>query len=325
MARRSYNTTRKQREVVCGVYKLTHNISKKYYIGSSTDIKQRFSIHKSLWKHGKNHVKLQELYDTTQQISDWQLEVLAICEEDKLQVTEEQFIKQHFSNPLCMNILQDGRSGKRGTTTKTKACHRIAMSLLGKNTSDPTVQRPTNLVFISPEGDRYENIISVKQFAKEHNVLQSSMNGLANGMLESVLGWIREHGPLPRIGDVYDIWPTTRLREHYPEYTIYGPDNSIHKVFSIPHFEKQYNCTVAKVAWPFGVAAGVRGLNNLGHGWRLDTIPTYTIHWEGQVYTNIVSPSQFCKTFNIRPNRFRDYLKGKLKNARKYHIEINHP
>ena len=95
--------------------------------------------------------------------------------------------------------------------------------------------------------------------------------------------------------------------------------------FSIPHFEKQYNCTVAKVAWPFGVAAGVRGLNNLGHGWRLDTIPTYTIHWEGQVYTNIVSPSQFCKTFNIRPNRFRDYLKGKLKNARKYHIEINHP
>ena len=68
MARRSYNTTRKQREVVCGVYKLTHSISKKFYIGSSTDIKQRFSIHKSLWKHGKNHAKLQELYDTTQQI-----------------------------------------------------------------------------------------------------------------------------------------------------------------------------------------------------------------------------------------------------------------
>ena len=324
MARRSYNTTRKQREVVCGVYKLTHTISKKFYIGSSTDIKQRFSIHKSLWKHGKNHAKLQELYDTTQQILDWQLQVLAICEEDKLQVTEEQFITQHFSNPLCMNIIQDGRSGKRGTTTKTKACHRIAMSLLGKNTSDPTVQRPTNLVFISPAGDRYENIISVKQFAKEHNVLQSSMNGLANGMLESVLGWIREDGPLPRIGDVYDIWPTERLRKHYPEYTIYGPDNSIHKVFSIRHFEQQYNCKVAKVAWPYGVAAGVKGVNNLGHGWRLDTIPTDTIHWEGQVYTNIVSPSQFCKTFNIRFSRFRDYLDGKVKNARKYHIEIVH-
>ena len=219
--------------------------------------------------------------------------------------------------------MPDGRAGKRGTTTKTKSRHKIAMALLGKNTKDAKLKRPDNLVFISPTGKRYENIISVKRFAKEHNLLQSSMNSLANGMHEHIAGWTVEGGPLPDVGEVHDIWPRKRLLEHYPEYTVIDPNGKIYKTFSLWHLEQEYNMTVAKkpLSSGFGVSSRINGLNSYGQGWRLDNIPTFTIVWQGKTYTNVISPTKFCETFNIRTDRFIRYLSIPRINMRKYHIQ----
>ena len=105
-------TLRKQihkprREVISGVYKLTHKPSGKFYIGSSTDIRQRFHIHKSLFKHNKNHNKLQETYNTTNQIVDWKLQVIEICHASKLNKTEQMYIKMYilwFIPPRCLKF-----------------------------------------------------------------------------------------------------------------------------------------------------------------------------------------------------------------------------
>ena len=325
MARRAYKSNRVVREVICGVYKLTHKPSGKFYIGSSTDIKQRHHIHKSLFKHGKNHAKLQEVHNTTGQLTDWKLEVLEICSVKQFKRTETRYIQQYFQDPWCLNVMPDARAGKRGTTTKTQSRHKIAMSLLGKNTDDQHIHRPANLVFISPTGKRYENIISVKRFAQEHDLLQSSMNGLANGTYDAVLGWTIEGGPLPTIGMVYDMWPVKRLREHYPEYTVIDLDGNKYKTFYLPKFEEMHKVRVAKNCNEFGVKASNKALDKFGRGWRLDTCPTFTIVWEGKTYTNIISPMKFCQTFKIRKDRFINYLTQPSKYKRNYHIEMDAP
>ena len=102
-------TLRKQihkprREVISGVYKLTHKPSGKFYIGSSTDIRQRFHIHKSLFKHNKNHNKLQETYNTTNQIVDWKLQVIEICHASKLNKTEQMYIKMYIIHRFYQKV-----------------------------------------------------------------------------------------------------------------------------------------------------------------------------------------------------------------------------
>jgi hypothetical protein len=151
------------------------------------------------------------------------------------------------------------------------------------------------------------------------------MNTLANGTCDQVCGWTIEGGALPRIGDVYDLWPTARLRQHYPEYTIIDPQGNTYTTFSLWHFEQKHKISVATkiLKRGIGVSAHINGLTANGEGWRLSTIPTYTIIWGGITYANIISPSKFCKTHNVRIDRFVNYIKHPVKNTRQYHIEKN--
>jgi group I intron endonuclease len=43
-----------KKESLCGIYKITNTVNKKYYIGSAVNIKNRFKIHKRLLKQNKH-------------------------------------------------------------------------------------------------------------------------------------------------------------------------------------------------------------------------------------------------------------------------------
>jgi hypothetical protein len=229
-----------------GLYCLNYLPTGHYYIGGTTDIKSRWAIHQAMMKAGKATTKIQQLYDKTKDMNDWVFEIVELVPKKKdLDRKETALIKQHFGDPLCINTYSIATSGKRGSKIKTISKHRIAQNLLGKNTPDGIIRRPANLIFIGPDGTEYQNVKSVKQFAKDHNLLQSSMNQLANGQTNIVDGWTTKGGELPNIGYVIKYWPESRIREHYPEYTILSPTNKEYKTFYLHGFEEEHDCTVA--------------------------------------------------------------------------------
>jgi group I intron endonuclease len=309
-----------------GIYKLVYLPTGHFYIGATANLRQRWFIHQSMMKAGKATSKIQELYDKDRDLNSWVFEILEFVKQKRsLDKRETSYIKQHFNNPLCLNTYSIATSGKRGSKINNISKYKIAQNLLGKNTPDGIILRPANLVFISPDGTEYQNVKSVKQFAKEHNLGQSSMNQLANGQANVVDGWIAKGGELPKVGRIIHYWPESRIRQFYPEYTILGPDNKEYKTFHLHGFQEQHNCTVA-LENNFGdknrkgVKRELNGLNKYGQGWRLKGVPTYQITWEGKTYHNVLSVAMFCYTFGIRNDRLKNAFTKPTKYTRKYSI-----
>lgn len=320
---KKYISNRTKRQVICGIYRMTHIPSGKFYIGSSTDIHQRFHVHKSLFRNNKNHDKLQAAHDSTGLITDWSIKVLVECDEKKLPATELIIISQHINNPWNLNTLLDGRSGKRGKTTKTIGRHRTAAALLGKNAANKKITRPPNLIFISPTGKRYNNILSVKRFAEQQGLLQSGMNTLAAGTCDQVNGWTIAGGELPRVADVFHIWPRSRLLENYTEHVIVDPVGNKFKAFYLRHFEMHHDCKIATRVTGIGVRADTKGLTKYGQGWHTDNIPTYTVVWKNVTYKNVISPAKLSETLGIRKDRLSNYLNAPMLYKRAYSITLD--
>ena len=78
---------------ISGIYKITNTITGDFYIGSSKDIKKRWTQHKipSTWNKQPNN----PLYKDMQKYSleNFVFEILAEVEAEKLKETEQQFIE----------------------------------------------------------------------------------------------------------------------------------------------------------------------------------------------------------------------------------------
>ena len=79
---------------ICGIYKITNTITGDFYIGSSKNVKKRWTEHKckSMWKQNPN----KQLYQDMQKygVDKFVFEILAEVEADKLKETEQQFIEK---------------------------------------------------------------------------------------------------------------------------------------------------------------------------------------------------------------------------------------
>ena len=79
-------------EKISGVYKITNTVTNDFYIGSSKDVKKRWSRHKwpSIWKRYPNNPMYLDFqkYGTDK----FDFEILAEVEIDKLKEKEQQFI-----------------------------------------------------------------------------------------------------------------------------------------------------------------------------------------------------------------------------------------
>ena len=309
-----------------GIYKLVYLPTGHFYIGATTDLKQRWSIHQSMMKAGKATSKIQELYDKDKNFNSWIFIVVEYVKQKRsLDTKETWWIKQHFADPLCINTYSIATSGKRGSKINTVSKHKIAANLLGKNAPGKIIRRPANLTFVSPTGVEYPNVKSVKAFAKQHNLLQSSMNQLANNQTSVVDGWTAKGGELPDVGRVLKYWPEWRIRQYYPEYTVLSPTNKEYKTFSLHAFEQEHNCTVVlennyHKLRAKGVKSNVKALTEYGQGWRLKGVITYEITWKGKVYKHILSVPKFALTLGIRCDRLKNALIKPHKYNRQYSI-----
>ena len=79
---------------ICGIYKITNTITNDFYIGSSNDVKRRFTEHKkpSTWKRFSNNQLYKDMKNYG--IDKFEFEILAEVEPEQLKETEQQFIEK---------------------------------------------------------------------------------------------------------------------------------------------------------------------------------------------------------------------------------------
>ena len=93
-------------EKICGIYKITNTITGDFYIGSSKNVKKRWTNHKiqSTWKKHPNNPMYIDMQNYG--VDKFVFEVLAEVEEDKLKEMEQQFIE--LLNPSYNNYNAKG-------------------------------------------------------------------------------------------------------------------------------------------------------------------------------------------------------------------------
>ena len=79
---------------ICGIYKITNTATGDFYIGSSKDIKSRWTTHKypSTWNEHPNNPMYLDMQKYG--VEKFEFEILEEAEADKLKETEQQFIEK---------------------------------------------------------------------------------------------------------------------------------------------------------------------------------------------------------------------------------------
>ena len=113
---------------ISGIYKITNTITGEFYIGSSKNVKRRWTAHKckSTWKRYSNNQLYQDMRKYGIEKFDFQL--LEVAEEGKLKVTEQYFIEllKPTYNQMNANGLNIERKKEYEKSEKGKESHKKA-------------------------------------------------------------------------------------------------------------------------------------------------------------------------------------------------------
>lgn len=100
-----------------GAYKLTHTKSGLYYVGSATNLYERYHVHLSTLK-SKTHTnpRLQEVFNDDPVFT---MEVIVTTTRDEAYDTEQMYLDRYVGRPNCCNVHNSARGGwHTGTAPK---------------------------------------------------------------------------------------------------------------------------------------------------------------------------------------------------------------
>lgn len=117
---------------IVGTYLIVDRGTKKFYVGSSSNIKRRFQRHISNLKHGKHHnSELQSLWEKTRGFS---LTIFPTETRDDAYMLEQDIINRHINSPLMVNVGLSVSGGDNLTRNKNREdiISRIKKSVLDR-------------------------------------------------------------------------------------------------------------------------------------------------------------------------------------------------
>ncbi len=156
-----------KREILCGIYQIRNIVDNKKIIGSTNNIYHRFAQHKNeLRNNGHRNPHLQNAWNKYGQ-DKFVLEIIEICEEDKLIEREDFYIikfdtinrelgynftlgSRHTQNEESKEKLRQYRLGKKMSEEQKQ---KISLSHIGKNTG-PRSQETKNKISKGLKGNQ---------------------------------------------------------------------------------------------------------------------------------------------------------------------------
>ena len=113
-------------KIISGIYKITNTITNDFYIGSSKNVKKRWTAHKcqSTWNEHPNNPLYQDMQKYG--VDKFSFELLAEVEEDSLKETEQEFIEAlkptyNDRNAKGWNIERQKESNKKASRKYNKS------------------------------------------------------------------------------------------------------------------------------------------------------------------------------------------------------------
>jgi group I intron endonuclease len=207
--------------MISGVYCIKNKINNHIYIGSSTNIKQRFTLHRSGLNRGvRANQHLQSAW-IKYSSENFEFSILLVCDTSMTLFYEQLCIdrlKPEYNicklankpNPRVYTIEQKKKvsqehRGKtvseetrkrindshKGVKLSDKHCESLRVSHLGYKMSNETKIKKSKTYFglISPDGTIYRNITNLNEFIKLHNLGQTIYE-VANGKKKQYKGWV---------------------------------------------------------------------------------------------------------------------------------------
>ena len=200
------------REKLCGIYKITNLESGKVYVGSSLDIYTRFTKHKSdLIRNKHKNIYLQNAWNKYGS-QNFIFEIIELVSPvDQLLIRESYWIKHikclnrifgyNLSDIESTGIIKLSKETRQKMSkSKTGKIHtkeskkKMRLAKLGNTPWNKGISFSKEVKkcyeFIDPTGE-YKNIIGIKQYCIDNNLVLQYMCKFLNGSLKKYKGYKR--------------------------------------------------------------------------------------------------------------------------------------
>lgn len=192
-----------------GIYQI--GINNRPYIGSSKNIEKRFLEHFSALRKNKHYnPKFQRTFNKYQECS---LKILEEVEDDLLEI-EQKYLDNIEDWSIVLNICKTAGSGPLTAT---------------------------DFILYSPEGIEYQGS-NVHAFARQHNLLESSLGRVVCGLARSYKGWTNDR----RISEFFQKYGVCPVSFEEPRY-LKDPEENIHEVWNVRSFCRHHNLSQGNI------------------------------------------------------------------------------
>lgn len=162
-----------------GIYRYVNKQNGKSYIGQSSDLHHRHNEHLSSLRRGVDGCKLlQRAWDKYGE-SNFDYEVICICDIEELDALEIKYITEFDSYHNGYNCNKGG-SGNSGFKHSDKTKKRIGLSLQGRTLSDETRQRMSTAQQGRAVSERHRKALSDAWTPERKSALSMTRSGVNN-------------------------------------------------------------------------------------------------------------------------------------------------
>jgi len=152
---------------IAGIYKITNNLTGKYYVGSSSNIYHRWYIHRC--KLNNNHHANPHLQASWNKYghSAFRFEVIEVMPEGELESAEQKYLDECRRNSeLSYNLSFDSIAPMRGRKMSLESRKKISESNMGKVMSEETRKKMSNIRIGMIFSDEHKSHISSSQIGR---------------------------------------------------------------------------------------------------------------------------------------------------------------
>lgn len=179
-----------------GVYKITHLLSDRLYVGSAMCFNKRYGQHIWAFKNNANSKFLQRVYNKNYPES-FRMEILEVVKnKENILLAEQKWLDKYFDNQKkCFNIapIAGNCLGIRASPEKKKKISNHQKNLWNNKEYRQHMlclafNKRQKYEFMSPENEIYKGV-GIESFCLEQNLSVSHMAELKNENIKSYKGW----------------------------------------------------------------------------------------------------------------------------------------